>query len=115
MCSVLLLVPAMCTAAKQCHLLCPLQSLTPAPFTPGSDAEAAAAAAGAGAAMYGSVDDELLKLDFSSSFLDSHAQRTALPSSMLASMAPDVQDNMHSIDNVRGGLCSWVQMNQEAL
>ncbi|GAB4823980.1 hypothetical protein N2152v2_011026 [Parachlorella kessleri] len=88
----------------------PQKVLTPAPITPGSGTDAAdatAAAAGSGtaaAAVQEQVamepDDDLLKVGFNKSFLEGHEQRTLLSSSLLNSMAPAVQEQLHAIDTM---------------
>ena len=46
------------------------------------------------------LDDDLLKIDLNTSFLEGHEQRTLLSSSLLNSMAPAVQEQLHAIDTV---------------
>ncbi len=85
--------------------------LTPAPITPVTGAYAAdtnaAAAVISGTAVAAvqeqvamEPDDDLLKVEFNKSFLDGHEQRTLLSSSLLNSMAPAVQEQLHAIDTV---------------
>ena len=85
-----------------------MQPATPAPITPGSDvggsaaiAEQAAAVAAAAALPLVASDDELLRFEPNTSFFEDHEQRTLLSGSVLASMAPAAQENLHAIDTVR--------------